>query len=258
MTMPWPVSGHTPGLVIVGASQILGDVLDVALLLRRSVAAVLLDQPEALGERDRSLASRLLPFERHGVKPVVLPMVQWQHRAGDEYILGPTSPQKQGLYERFVRHVPDAANHFARLVHPAAVISPTAVVGPGCFVGALSTVASGAELGPHVFINRQASVGHDSIIGDYSRLQPGARVAGLVRVGRGVTLGMGAQVLERVHIGDHAEVAAGALVRRDIPAGARYLGTLERERPASLQERHGISEDDANTEPPTGGSSVGG
>nr|WP_281378830.1 DapH/DapD/GlmU-related protein [Azospirillum oleiclasticum] len=64
-------------------------------------------------------------------------------------------------------------------------------------------------------------------------LDPAARRSGLerarpVRVGRNVWIGGGAILLPGITVGDDAVIGAGAVVNRDVPAGAVVVGNPAR------------------------------
>ena len=63
-------------------------------------------------------------------------------------------------------------------------------------------------------------------------LQPGANVAGAITIGDQVYIGMGAIILKRLTIGRGATVAAGALVRKDVPDHTLVAGV-----PAVVKKR---------------------
>jgi acetyltransferase-like isoleucine patch superfamily enzyme len=85
------------------------------------------------------------------------------------------------------------------------------------------------QIGDHTRIADHASV-HDT---DFHQVQEGATVrVAPVRIGRNVWIGRNAIVLPGVTIGDHAVVAAGSIVVRDVPARALVAGnpaTVRRE-----------------------------
>ena len=104
------------------------------------------------------------------------------------------------------------------------------------------------SLGAHVFLNfgcvildcAPVSIGDRTQIGpgvqiltpDHPR-EPGPREAGLefaraIRIGRNVWIGGGALILPGVTVGDDAIVGAGAVVTRDVPAGATVAGNPAR------------------------------
>lgn len=118
------------------------------------------------------------------------------------------------------KHLP-----FATVVHPAAVISPDARVGEGSVVMAGAVIQTGTVVGEHAIVNTRASLDHHGVIGDGSHVAPGVVLAGHVTVGRRVWIGAGAVVLDRLSIGDDVFVAAGSTVAKNVPSGARFVGT---------------------------------
>lgn len=214
-------------LVIFGASNILCDLFDCALANGMTVAAVVLHQPEVTGGRDIAVAERVQAWGRFGPVPVVLPFDSFSPSADEAYLLGPTTPTRKVLADELQQRFGLA---FCTLVHPTAYVSPLATLGAGVFVGARSAIAPGAVLGEHVFVNRGVTIGHDTHVGAFSRLQPGCNVGGLSRFGTGVTVGIGATVIERLVVGDDAFIGAGAIVARDVPAGARMIPVLTQAR----------------------------
>jgi len=60
-----------------------------------------------------------------------------------------------------------------------------------------------------------------------------------VTIGRNVWIGRGAVLLPGVTIGDHAVVAAGAIVTKDVPAAAVVAGN-----PARVVRDLGVIDDD--------------
>jgi len=216
-----PVHRAGEQLVIFGLSNILSDLLDAALAQGLPIKAVVIDQVEAPGERDLSVQSRLDAYAQRAERPQLLALADFAPAAGECYLLGPTTPQREQLAERLVARF---GLHFCTLVHPSAYVSPLATLSPGVFIGANSVVAAGAVLAEHVFVNRGVTVGHDTHVGAYSRLQPGSNLGGLTVLGKGVTIGLGATVLERLRLGDGAFVGAGAVVLHDVPAQVLVVG----------------------------------
>jgi sugar O-acyltransferase (sialic acid O-acetyltransferase NeuD family) len=217
-------------LVIFGLSNILSDLLDAAYSAGVGVKAIVADQPEAVGPRDLSVHARLDAYATLAPRPLMLSSLDdFSPEAGELYLLGPTTPQREQLASRLVARF---GLRFWTLVHPRASVSPFASLGEGVFIGANSVVAAGAVLEEHVFVNRGVTIGHDTHIGAYSRLQPGVNLGGLVKVGRGVSAGLGANVLERLHVGDGAVIASGAVVLEDVPPRVMVAGV-----PARVQKQ---------------------
>jgi sugar O-acyltransferase (sialic acid O-acetyltransferase NeuD family) len=73
-------------------------------------------------------------------------------------------------------------------------------------------------------VNLACTLGHECVIGAGSVLNPTVNVSGGVHIGEGVLIGTGAQILEDLAVDDCATVGAGAVVTRDVTAGATVVG----------------------------------
>jgi acetyltransferase-like isoleucine patch superfamily enzyme len=131
-----------------------------------------------------------------------------------------------------------------RLWHHAQ-ISAGAIVGDDCTLGKGGFIGSGSTIGHRVKIGNYANV-FGARIGDEAMICPGALLledpaprattpdgrrkgpgdwdARPVTVGAAATIGAGAMIAPGVTIGEHALVAIGAVVLRDVPAHALVIG----------------------------------
>ena len=208
-------------LVILGASNIVSDLFDCALANGLVPAKVVVHLPESAGERDIPLAARIAALQGLCAAPQVQALDEFSPRAGELYLLGPTTPTRANLAVELERRF---ELRYHTLIHPTAYVSPLAQLGQGVFVGANSVIGPGAVLGDHVFVNRGVTIGHDTHIGSFSRIQPGANLGGLSRIGSGVTIAIGATLLERLVIGNGAFVGAGAVATEDVADDVLVLG----------------------------------
>jgi sugar O-acyltransferase (sialic acid O-acetyltransferase NeuD family) len=116
-------------------------------------------------------------------------------------------------------------------IHRTAYVAHDATVGPGSQILAQAAVCTLARLGEGCIVNTSASVDHECVLGDGVHLMPGARLAGCITVESYATIGTNATVLPRLRIGEGAMVGAGAVVTKDVPAGAVVMGNPARVRP---------------------------
>lgn len=109
-------------------------------------------------------------------------------------------------------------------VHPLASISPSARLADHVVIDARVTICVHARIGRHSILSAGAIAEHDNDVGVGVFLGPAVRLAGGVTVEDLATLEIGASVIPGRRVGRGAHVAAGAVVIRDVPAGARVAG----------------------------------
>lgn len=148
------------------------------------------------------------------------------------------------LEGRAFTHVPGVMGRWPQLAGAG-----TLSFGPGVVFRSFRTpvrleAGHGAELtvGPNVFINdgvniyaaRQVSIGEHTKIGDgamvydtdFHPVSPGQVIpVEPVTIGRNVWIGARAMVLAGTQVGDHAVIAAGSVVRGNVPARAIVAGS---------------------------------
>jgi sugar O-acyltransferase (sialic acid O-acetyltransferase NeuD family) len=215
-------------LVIFGVSNDIGNTIDCALAIGHAVTAIVLNQPETVRPRTKSVTERIAVLEQ---PPQLVAFEQFEPRPGEIYFLGTSAPARAQLVDQIVARF---GIRFCSLVHPTAYVSPLARVGDDVYVGARSAVQAHVVLGDHVFVGSGVTVGHDCVIEPYACLRQGSGIGGHVTVGRGATIGLGASVIHELAIGADAFVAAGAVVIRDVEAGALVAGV-----PAQVKRRPG-------------------
>ncbi|MFH1746451.1 MAG: NeuD/PglB/VioB family sugar acetyltransferase [Planctomycetota bacterium] len=109
-------------------------------------------------------------------------------------------------------------------IHPLASISPTARLEEHLIIGPRVVICVHAHVHQHAVLSAGSIVEHDNIVGTGAFLYPAVRLAGTVRVDDLAVLGVGACVIPGRRIGRGARVEPGAVVIRDIPAGAAVTG----------------------------------
>ncbi|MFW0111612.1 hypothetical protein ACN082_07025 [Rothia sp. CCM 9417] len=155
-------------------------------------------------------------------KPVIpyaeLPPESW-------VMIGMTKPAvRQKVYNR--------CRHDGHKILTGTGLSPlvpaSAQIGQGTFVALHSRTGWNTVLGRGSLVLGDI-VAHDSSLGDFSVLGISSSVLGHVQIGRGVMIAPGAVIHNGrpdrpLTIGDGALIGVGAVVDRDVPAGATVMG----------------------------------
>lgn len=218
----WIAGNTLMRLVIFGVSNSLGTILDTARVLNLTPSLVVMNTPEIIRPRTKSFREHMRLLER---PPEIMQMEEFFPQRGECYFLGTISPNRRQLVN-YIR------SRFGitccTLIHPTAYVSGGVDLGAGVYVGACTSIATGAQLCEHAFVGSNAHVAHDTIVHSYARILTGTNVAGHVQVGYGATIGFGATVVQELEIGPEAYVAAGAVVVQDVAARTLVAGVPAR------------------------------
>lgn len=133
---------------------------------------------------------------------------------------------------RLAARIAQAGGRFETLVGGWPSVARDVAAGAGSFVGGGAYVGPRVRIGDHVQIQPLSCIGHDTTVGDYTTIST-ARIAGCVEIGSDVYIGIGAVIVHgsparKLHIGDGAFIAAGSVVTKSVPPGAKVMGNPAR------------------------------
>lgn len=123
------------------------------------------------------------------------------------------------------------------LIASQAIIFDCNTIGVGSVFCPNTMVTSNARIGKFFQCNIYAYVAHDCVIGDFVTFAPGVRCNGRVHIEDYAYIGTNAIIREGtsekpLRIGKGAVVGMGAVVTKDVPAGATVVGN-----PARVMEK---------------------
>jgi sugar O-acyltransferase (sialic acid O-acetyltransferase NeuD family) len=178
-------------------------------------------------------------------KPV-LSVDEWRQRHGSSPILvsvgAPTARRK------IVERLSAAEARFANLYEDLkASLFLGVEIGSGSFIGPMTYVGPLTSIGDHTQIMSNCSIGHDVTIGAFCTVCPSCTISGYVILEPGVFLGAGTTIVNGtlrapIRIGRGAKIAAGSVVTKSVPEGAKVSGNPARPlREIALQRSYAVT-----------------
>lgn len=94
----------------------------------------------------------------------------------------------------------------------------------GCNILGGVKISNDVKIGTGTIVYYNSIITHDVIIGEFCEISPGATLLGKCEIGKSVKIGAGAIIFPDVKIGDNSVIAAGSVVRNNIPKNTMAAG----------------------------------
>ena len=133
-------------------------------------------------------------------------------------------PARRVLAERCTAH----GIEFYGVRAAQSVVMDDVAIGPSGLFSPWTTLTSNIRIGAHFHCNIYSYVEHDCVIGDFVTFAPAVRCNGKVTIGHGAYLGANCTIRQGLSIGAGAVIGMGAVVVKDVPAGATVVGNPAR------------------------------
>ncbi|MBD8870488.1 NeuD/PglB/VioB family sugar acetyltransferase [Nocardioides donggukensis] len=203
-------------LIVVAASGLAREALNVARLLGRATEVRMLDDDPGLW----------------GTSVGGHPVVGGLELAGeyDDHqflVCAGRGSARRGIVDRLARQGV-TRDRYAPLVHPDVRVPVGCSVGRGSVVLAGAVLTADVRIGDHAVVMPHVTLTHDDVVEDFATLCAGVALGGGVRVRQGAYLGMGCSVREGLVVGVDATLGMGATLVRDLPDGETWAGTPAR------------------------------
>ena len=114
------------------------------------------------------------------------------------------------------------------IIDPSASLSRYMEIGEGTVIQAGGFIGANVTIGRHCVINTKSGIGHDAVLEDYAAIMSFCDVTGHCHLEEGAYFGSSVCVIPSTRIGRYATAGAGAVIIRDVPAGATVVGSPAR------------------------------
>lgn len=144
-----------------------------------------------------------------------------------KFVICVGDPIKRSMIRSQVLH---AGGALATVAHNSAVICSGAKIGVGSIIGPMCVLSPFAKIGENCLINTRATIGHDTVLGNNVVIAPHALLNGTVTCLENTLIASHCTIYPNVKIGSHCKIAAGTIIKNDVPDGFLMTGEPARGR----------------------------
>ncbi len=148
-------------------------------------------------------------------------IIDYFNKESKSFLLCVSSIENRKILSEKFKHLGGKAISF---ISPNSIISKYITVGQGTLIMSRVEIEAGVIIGEQCLINKTANIGHGCVIGSNCEVAPGVILTGEVELGENTYIGTRAIVLPKIKIGKNAVVAAGSVVKKNVPDYAVVAG----------------------------------
>jgi sugar O-acyltransferase (sialic acid O-acetyltransferase NeuD family) len=139
-----------------------------------------------------------------------------------KFTIGVGNPKlRYKLYEKFT----NAGGELQSVISKFSEIGSFGVdIGNGCIIMGGVKISNDVKIGKGVMIYYNSVITHDVEIADFVEISPSVNILGRAKIGKYSQIGAGATIFPDVEIGSNVVVAAGSVVRNNIPDNVMAAG----------------------------------
>ena len=156
--------------------------------------------------------------------PILGSPMTYQPQPGDAFVCAIGDPRSRRRYAQPLLQ----KNALFIEIRTDTWLNPRVHLGRGCFLSPRVHVSPDVHIGEFANIHSQTVISHDVHLGDYCQIGAMVFVGGKARIGPFAVVHPHATILPGIEIGEGATVGAGAVVVKNVPAGATVFGNPAR------------------------------
>lgn len=139
-----------------------------------------------------------------------------------KFTIGVGNPKlRYMLYEKFT----NAGGELQSVISKFSEIGSFGIhIGIGCIIMGGVKISNDVKIGKGVMIYYNSVITHDVEIADFVEISPSVNILGRAKIGKFTQIGAGSTIFPDVEIGDNVIIAAGSVVRNNIPDNVMAAG----------------------------------
>lgn len=201
-------------MLIVGAKGFAKEVLEIVYQNGQSEGLVFFD------DINQEITGKL--YNRFPILKSLKEAEDYFSTIDNRFTIGIGNPKdRKDIYEKFIKI---GGVLTSTISDTAKIGSFHTLISEGCNIMVNTVITNDVTIGKGVIINQLSSIGHDVVIGDFTEISPDVSISGNCKIGKNVFIGTGAVLLPKVSIGNNSIVAAGSVVKEDVPQNVMVAG----------------------------------